>query len=101
MCGSTTHRSTRKHCPLVAQGLAENATRLDRYERIVPLTSLKVSVSSLDDQSLSRQFAKQIWLTRAYFPQRAICEKIFQSKKEADSNLTAEELKRRGNTIGI
>jgi hypothetical protein len=82
-----------KRCPLVARRVAENKARFDRFERAVPIASLKVAGADLDEQSLSRRLAKQIWLSEAYTPQRVISEKIFKDHKEPDANLTTEELK--------
>ena len=82
-----------KRCPLVARRLAENKAKFDRFERVVPLASLKVAVSDLDDQSLSRRLAKQVWLSAAYAPQRIICERVFKNHQEPGANLTKEELK--------
>jgi hypothetical protein len=81
-----------KYSSLVSRRLAENAVRLDRFERVVPLVSLKASVNSVDEATLSRQLAKQIWLTRAYSLQRVICEQIHKSKRDPDANLTEIEI---------
>jgi len=73
--------------------MAENKARLDRFERVVPLSSLVASSKSTDEVTLSRQLAKQMWLTRAYAPQRKLCERIFKAHQEEGCNLTAEEIK--------
>jgi hypothetical protein len=81
------------HSPLVTKRMAENKARLDRFERVVPLSSLVASSKSTDEVTLSRQLAKQMWLTRAYAPQRKLCERIFKAHQEEGCNLTAEEIK--------
>lgn len=90
-----------KYSSLVSRRLAENAARLDRFERVVPLPSLKSSVGSIDEITLSRQFAKQIWLTPAYTPQRLICEQVFKSKRDPNANLTKNEIEKAKVQIGF
>jgi hypothetical protein len=82
------------HSPLIAKRIAENKARLDRFERVVPLSSLIASKTSTDEVVLSRQLAKQMWLTWSYAPQRKLCERIFQKQQEQGCNLTVEEIKR-------
>ena len=82
------------HSPLVVKRMAEDKARLDRFERVVPLSSLTPSSTSTDEVTLSRQLAKQMWLTWAYAPQRLICERIFKKSQEKGCNLTIDEIKR-------
>jgi len=89
-----------KHCPLVARRVAENKAKFDRFERVVPLASLKVAVTDVDERSLSRQLAKQLWLSAAYAPQRALCERLFKDHQEPGANLTKEELKKEKIKLG-
>jgi hypothetical protein len=83
-----------KYSTLAARRLAENKAALDRFERVVPLSSLTASIGDVDENTLARRLAKQVWLTRMYTPQRKICERVFKDKREPDANLTYEEIKR-------
>jgi hypothetical protein len=83
-----------KYSALVTRRLAENKARLDRFERVVPLSSLTASIGMVDDATLSRRLAKQVWLTRMYAPQRKICERVFKDKQAPDANLTYSEIER-------
>jgi hypothetical protein len=82
-----------KKSPLIARRVAENNARFDRYERVVPIASLKVGVGDIDEPTLARRMAKQMWLSTVYVPQRAICERAFKAHKEPGVNLTEEELR--------
>lgn len=59
-----------KFSALTTRRMADNLARLDRFERVVPITSLKASTDNLDEASLARKLAKQIWLTKVYAPQK-------------------------------
>jgi hypothetical protein len=83
-----------QHSPLIATRISQNKARLDRFERIVPLSSLTATSKTLDEPTLARQLAKQVWLTRVYVPQRALSERIFKKEQEKGANLTVEEIKR-------
>jgi hypothetical protein len=89
-----------ENCPLVARKLSQSITRLDRFERSVPLASLKACTDSIDETTLSRRFAKQIWLSRSYRVQQKICERVFKDKKEVAANLTLEEIERAKIQVG-
>jgi hypothetical protein len=82
-----------KYSPLVKKKISDNAARLCRVERVVPIATLQTRTDNLDEESLSRKLAKQIWLTGSYRPQQIICERAFKNIKEPASNLTYEELK--------
>src|SRR5579859_2844580 len=83
-----------KYSPLIARRLAEGTVRFDRYERVVPITSVAASIGNVDEVTLSRRLAKQVWLTGIYTPQRKICEKIEGKHRNPNSNLTYEELEK-------
>ena len=94
-CVEVDHTDTLiKRCPLVARRVAENKAKFDRFERVVPIASLNVAGADVDEQSLARRFAKQMWLSAAYAPQRVIFEKIFKDHQEPGANLTTEELEK-------
>lgn len=93
--GNVLHNS-----PLIAKRTSENLARFDRYERVVPLTSLVASIGPVSETSLVHRIAKQVWLTRAYAPQRVICHQIFKSKQAPGANLTVDELERAKLEVG-
>jgi hypothetical protein len=83
-----------QHSPLIATRISQNNARLDRIERVVPLSSLTATSKTVDESALARQLAKQVWLSAAYAPQRAICEQVFKKEQEKGANLTVDEIKR-------
>ena len=84
-----------KYSTLAAHRLAENKARIDRFERVIPLSSLTASIGpDVDENSLARRLAKQVWLTSMYAPQRKLCERVFKDKQEPGANLTYKELEK-------
>jgi hypothetical protein len=83
-----------KFSPLVTRRMAENLAFFDRFERSVPITSLKAGTDNLDEATLARKLAKQIWLTKAYAPQKALAEYIFRNDKTPNANLSTAELEK-------
>jgi len=80
--------------------MVENIAKVDRYEH-VPFSSLKIGTDTIDDTSLVKNFAKQIWLTNAYAIQRKHCGMIFKNKRELNANLTFDELKGAKVAVGM
>ena len=95
-----------KYSSLTTKRYSENKAYLDRFERSAPITSLKAAIpnidpSNIDEQSLARRLAKQIWLTTWYQPQRYICERVFKPIQEVDANLTVSEIEQAKVQVGM
>jgi hypothetical protein len=81
-----------KYSPLAARTVAENKARKDRFERIVSVSELTDRIGPVDDVTLSRRLARQIWLSWAYLPQLKLFERLEKSSKLPDANLSRQDI---------